>query len=183
VAQGRGVPDQRGFEMQAMWSRKGQLEALFDLGEWDEVLEISERVIRWDESRGDQAYLRELVDELIAETEAHQNYRVQYLSEIVRMHLACGGTLESARAVMAEASEDHTEALLLFDRAAEGRRDYGFGLVYALSLLGAARALGSLGRDDEARGRLQTARAILRSIEASHLVNDVEVLLGSPGVA
>ena len=37
--------DQRGFEMQAMWSRNGQLEALFDLGRWDEVLEISERVI------------------------------------------------------------------------------------------------------------------------------------------
>ena len=36
---------QRGFEMQAMWSRNGQLEALFDLGRWDEVLEISERVI------------------------------------------------------------------------------------------------------------------------------------------
>src|SRR5262249_44890669 len=44
--------DQRGFEMQAMWSRNGQLEALFDLGRWDEVLEISERVIAWDDTRG-----------------------------------------------------------------------------------------------------------------------------------
>jgi class 3 adenylate cyclase/tetratricopeptide (TPR) repeat protein len=253
--------DQRGFEMQAMWSRNGQLEALFDLGDWDGVLETSERVIRWDESRGgsqvgtvagiyranvlvrrdrldeaeglirdilprvrtiayaeflspalmtaalvaeargERAVLAALVDELVAETEAHQNYRVQYLSEIVRMHLAGGGTPASARAlipdddprwprrlqlsylsacaVMAEASEDHSEALLLFDRAAEGWREYGFALVHALSLLGAARALGALDRDGEARARLQTARAILLALEAGHLVTDVEALLGA----
>ena len=253
--------DQRGFEMQAMWSRNGQLEALFDLGRWDELLDISERVIAWDqarggsqvgtvagiyranvlvrrdrvdeaepliggilprvrtiayaeflspalmtaalvaEARGDVTAVRSLVDELISATEEHPNYRVQYLSEIVRLLLAGGGTVESAhelipdedpvwprrlllshlsaRAVVAEASQDHAEALLLFDRAAEGWRAYGFSLVHALSLLGAARALGALGRDGEARERLQAARSILRSIDAAHLVADVEALLSA----
>ncbi len=243
---------QRGFEMQAMWSRNGQLEALFDLGRWDEVLEISERVIAWDESRGgsqvgtvagiyranalvrrdrvdeaealigqilpkvrtiayaeflspglmtaalveeargDRGAMRDLGDELVRATEEHPNYRVQYLSEIVRMHLAGGGTVESARAlipeedplwprrlqlsylsaraVVAEASDDDAGALALYDEAAEGWGAYGFGLVQALSLMGAARALDRLERPQEARARLRHAQAIVADLGATHLL-------------
>jgi len=244
--------EQRGFEMQAMWSRNGQLEALFDLGRWDEVLEISERIIAWDDSRGgsqvgtvagiyranalvrrgrvdeagtlifqilpkvrtiayaeflspalmtgalveeargDRAAVRDLVDELVRATEDHANYRVQYLSEIVRLHLTGGGTAESARAlvpaadalwprrlqlsylsaraVVAEASGDAEQALVLYDDAAAGWGDYGFGLVQALSLMGAARALDRLGRADEASDRLGRAEAMMAALGASHLV-------------
>jgi class 3 adenylate cyclase/tetratricopeptide (TPR) repeat protein len=244
--------DQRGFEMQAMWSRNGQLEALFDLGRWDELLEISERVIAWDEARGgsqvgtvagiyranvlvrrdrlddaealigrilprvrsiayaeflspalmtaalvaeargDTAGVRSLVDELIRATEEHPNYRVQYLSEIVRLLLAGGGDVESARAlvpeedplwprrlllshlsaraVVAEAADDPAAALELFERAALGWGDYGFTLVRALSLAGAGRALERLGRASEAGERLREARAILAALDAAHLL-------------
>jgi class 3 adenylate cyclase/tetratricopeptide (TPR) repeat protein len=247
---------QRGFEMQAMWSRNGQLEALFDLGRWDELLEISERVIAWDESRGgsqvgtvagiyranalvrrdrvdeaealivrilprvrtiayaeflspalmtaalveeargERAAMRDLVDELVGATEAHPNYRVQYLSEIVRMHLAGGGSVESARAmipaedplwprrlqlshlsaraVVAEAADDLAGALALYDEAAEAWGEYGFGLVRALSLMGAARVLNRLGRPQEARDRLRGARTIVVDVGAAHLLGESE---------
>ena len=250
--------DQRGFEMQAMWSRNGQLEALFDLGRWDELLDISKRVIEWDEARGgsqvgtvagiyranvlvrrghvdeaealiglslpkvrtiayaeflspalmtaalvaeareDRAAVRELVDELVLATEDHPNYRVQYLSEIVRLLLTGGGSPESARAlvpdedpvwprrlrlshlsaraVVAEASDDPAEALGLFSEAAEGWGAYGFSLVRALSLAGAARALDRLGRADEARERIGAARAIVADLGAAHLVEDADHL-------
>ena len=48
------------------------------------------------EARGDRAAVRELVDELVAETEEHPNYRVQYLSEIVR-HAPGGRRHRSSR--------------------------------------------------------------------------------------
>src|SRR5207244_13598463 len=136
-----------------------------------------------EEARDDREALRALVDELIEETADHPNYRVQYLSEIVRLHLPGGGSLESARAlipeedplwplrlhlsylsaraVVAEAAKEPAAALDLFDRAAEGWHSYGFGLVQALSLLGAARVLVELGRPEEARERRRTAGAIV----------------------
>ena len=40
----------RGFVTSAMWSRASQLEALYDLVRWDEVLEISEQLIAWDDA-------------------------------------------------------------------------------------------------------------------------------------
>jgi tetratricopeptide (TPR) repeat protein len=150
------------------------------------------------EARGDRAAVRDLVDELVRATEEHPNYRVQYLSEIVRLHLAGGGTAESARAlvpeedplwprrlqlsylsaraVVAEASGDAEESLVLYDRAAEGWGGYGFGLVRALSLMGAARALDRLGRPQEARERLRRARAIVADLGAAHLLTGAEAV-------
>jgi tetratricopeptide (TPR) repeat protein len=42
----------RGFITEAMWTRAGQLEALFDLGRWDEVLEIALGMEAWDREEG-----------------------------------------------------------------------------------------------------------------------------------
>ena len=147
-----------------------------------------------EEARGDRGAMRDLVDELVRATEEHPNYRVQYLSEIVRMHLAGGGTVESARAlipeedplwprrlqlsylsaraVVAEAADDDAGALAFYDEAAEGWGAYGFGLVQALSLMGAARALDRLERPQEARERLRHAQAIVADLGATHLLAD-----------
>lgn len=42
----------RGFITESMWTRAGQLEALFDLGRWDEVLEIALGMEAWDQEEG-----------------------------------------------------------------------------------------------------------------------------------
>jgi tetratricopeptide (TPR) repeat protein len=42
----------RGFTAMAMWARTGLLESLLDLGEWDEALAVSERLLSWDRERG-----------------------------------------------------------------------------------------------------------------------------------
>jgi class 3 adenylate cyclase/tetratricopeptide (TPR) repeat protein len=42
----------RGFRTQAMWSKAGQLEALFDLGRWDELLEIGHEMDVFDREGG-----------------------------------------------------------------------------------------------------------------------------------
>jgi hypothetical protein len=136
--------------------------------------------------------VRSLVDELVRATEEHPNYRVQYLSEIVRLLLAGGGAVASARAlvpgedplwprrlqlshlsaraVVAEASDEPDAALDLYDRAAAGWGSYGFSLVRALSLAGAARALDLLERPEEAGERLGEAREIMAELGAGHLL-------------
>jgi hypothetical protein len=76
----------------------------------------------------------------------------------------------SARAVVADASDVPEAALDLFDRAADGWGSYGFTLVRALSLAGAARALDRLGRAEEARDRLAEARAIMAELGSAHLL-------------
>jgi class 3 adenylate cyclase/tetratricopeptide (TPR) repeat protein len=42
----------RGFASHAMWARAGMLEVLFDLGDWDQVLAIADRMAEWDEAGG-----------------------------------------------------------------------------------------------------------------------------------
>jgi hypothetical protein len=42
----------RGFATEAMWMRAGQLEALFDLGRWDEVEDIAHEMEAWDREEG-----------------------------------------------------------------------------------------------------------------------------------
>ncbi len=77
-----------GYVTQVQWARMGQLETLFDLGEWDRVLDIAREMEKWDlplerrsqvgvyahvfESwvmlrRGRHEGLEELVDELLAD--------------------------------------------------------------------------------------------------------------------
>jgi ATP/maltotriose-dependent transcriptional regulator MalT len=45
----------RGFIAHVMWSRSGQLETLFDLGEWDRVLEIAGQLEAWDREHGESS--------------------------------------------------------------------------------------------------------------------------------
>jgi class 3 adenylate cyclase/tetratricopeptide (TPR) repeat protein len=45
--------DRRGYQTDAMWARTGRLETMFDLGDWDEVLELAQQVGDWDAEHGD----------------------------------------------------------------------------------------------------------------------------------
>jgi class 3 adenylate cyclase/tetratricopeptide (TPR) repeat protein len=42
----------RGFAMLEMWAEGGTLDCLFDLGEWDRLVERAERMLEWDRSHG-----------------------------------------------------------------------------------------------------------------------------------
>jgi class 3 adenylate cyclase/tetratricopeptide (TPR) repeat protein len=42
----------RGFSTEAHWSRCGQLEVLFDLGRWDQLLAIADEIEAWDREEG-----------------------------------------------------------------------------------------------------------------------------------
>ena len=39
---------QRGFTHNVMWAKAAQIEALFDLGRWDRVLELADEIVAWD---------------------------------------------------------------------------------------------------------------------------------------
>ena len=43
----------RGYETHAMWAKTGRLESMFDLGDWDGVLELAQQVGDWDVAHGD----------------------------------------------------------------------------------------------------------------------------------
>ena len=42
----------RGFAMLVLWAEAGMLEALFDMGEWDRVLDMTEEMLSWDLAHG-----------------------------------------------------------------------------------------------------------------------------------
>ena len=43
---------QRGFVHNVMWAKAAQLEALFDLGQWDRVLAVADEIVAWDSPEG-----------------------------------------------------------------------------------------------------------------------------------
>jgi class 3 adenylate cyclase/tetratricopeptide (TPR) repeat protein len=42
----------RGFVNEAYWCKCGRLEALFDLGRWDELVQVAEEIVAWDREEG-----------------------------------------------------------------------------------------------------------------------------------
>jgi hypothetical protein len=61
----------RGFSTQAQWSKCGQLEVLFDLGRWDELVRIAIEVEAWDREEGG-GQLRTFADFYRARVLAHR---------------------------------------------------------------------------------------------------------------
>jgi class 3 adenylate cyclase/tetratricopeptide (TPR) repeat protein len=45
--------ERRGYRTHEMWAKTGRLESMFDLGRWDEVLELAQQVGDWDAEHGD----------------------------------------------------------------------------------------------------------------------------------
>jgi hypothetical protein len=81
----------------------------------------------------------------------------------------------SARAVLAEGSQHHAEALDLYTPAAAAWASYGYPLEQAYALLGAARC--SLALDRSAQDILSRARAILSHLGAEPLLGECDKLI------
>jgi len=45
--------ERRGYLTHAMWAKTGRLESMFDLGDWDQVLELAQQVVDWDAEHGE----------------------------------------------------------------------------------------------------------------------------------
>ena len=48
----RTFAEGRGYQAHAMWTRAGMLECLFDLGRWDELMDLAEEMLAWDRDHG-----------------------------------------------------------------------------------------------------------------------------------
>jgi class 3 adenylate cyclase/tetratricopeptide (TPR) repeat protein len=248
----------RGFATLGMWAEAGKLESLFDVGRWDEILELANRMADWDRDhgptrvsvtaytyhswvhlrrgeidvaerdveellprareigyaeflapalilaaevalvRGDRTQASVLLDGFEAATERTPEYRRLYLPVAVRLLVAIGRLDDAARmveeadgsrskrlrlsfgsatAVLAEARGDLEDAARGYAAAADLWAGYGFVLEEARARLGLGRVLLRLGRGAEAGEPLGCARALVESLGATPLVEEVDQLL------
>jgi class 3 adenylate cyclase/tetratricopeptide (TPR) repeat protein len=159
----------RGFSTEEYWSKCGQLEALYDLGEWDRVLETARDIEAWDREEGGgqmrtfaQFYRAivlarrgELQAAVLVEEEFLPRVRILQRAEFLAPALTFGAVLEHIR------GHDSTAADLLeeFARVTETHASYRLQF-----LPDAARVLAECGHVDrigellEAEDRALTAR-------------------------
>jgi hypothetical protein len=83
-----------------------------------------------------------------------------------------------ARAVLAEAEGDHTEAARLYEGAAGRWRSFPAVLEHGRALMGVARCVLALGRASEATDRSREARQVFSGLGAAPLVAEADELLG-----
>ncbi len=138
-----------------------------------------------------------LIDELDRATRDHFPYRARHLPTAIRILTWAGDVagaknfmkdmevaalrdrncLMTGRAIVAEAKQDHDQAIELYDDAAQRWADFGFALEHGQALLGAARCLLALGRSTDALPRLHRAREIFTKLEARPLIEEVDTQL------
>ena len=87
--------------------------------------------------------------------------------------------LLSARAALAEADGALEEAALRYDEAAARWDAYGHQLEHARALLGAGRCLLTLDRPGDRHG-FKDAQAILSTLKAEPLLDEIDTALGNP---
>ena len=85
----------------------------------------------------------------------------------------------TARAVLAEGSGNHEEALQLYAEAAKRWAEFGYVLEEAQTLLGKGRCLIALGRESDAQDPGRRARALLTGLGAVPLEAEAEGLIGA----
>jgi hypothetical protein len=86
-------------------------------------------------------------------------------------------SLLTGRALVAEAKQEHDQAIELYDDVARRWADYGFALEHGQGLLGAARCMLASDRNDEAIRRLHKAQEILAKLGARPLLDEVDAQL------
>jgi tetratricopeptide (TPR) repeat protein len=82
--------------------------------------------------------------------------------------------LVTARALVAEATGELDDALILFENAAERWAEFGFLLEEGQALFGVGRCLLAMGRRAESSERLTSARQIFARLEARPLIDHVD---------
>jgi hypothetical protein len=154
-------------------------------------------------ARGNIPVAIELVEELEEATRDNAVFRSRVVAECVRVCVAASNVplaeslltpadtrgrhrhvnVLSARAMVAEAKDELEQAAVLHAHAAELWSEYGDSLERGHGLLGAGRCLVRLGRERDAAGRLEEARAIFERLGAHPLVAEIDEQLGHRQVA
>jgi tetratricopeptide (TPR) repeat protein len=151
-----------------------------------------------EQARGNASAAAGLVQELQESThDRSPAFRTLFLADAVRVSIAVGArelaaallvgvdpsfarqrhSVLTARALMAEATDDPAAALELFDDAAERWAGFGFVLEHGQALVGAGRCLVELRRSGEARTRLEEARDAFAGLGARPLLGEADGLL------
>jgi len=113
----REFSEVRGFATNAMWSRAGQIEVLFDLGRWDEVVQGALELEAWDREQGGGqlgviaatyrglalAYRGWVPEATLLAEELLPRLRVVELVELVAPGLVAGAVIETQRGHVAMA--------------------------------------------------------------------------------
>jgi tetratricopeptide (TPR) repeat protein len=248
---------QRGFVHNVMWAKAAQLEALFDLGQWDRVLALADEIVAWDSPEGGvrstvglwarvaQAWVRArrgdldgaiahveeietasqlmgypefrstalairawvaaargdlpealaVLDDYAKITAEAPDVRVHYLPIAARILVAAGDvdaaeallptepgppvarrrlSIATAEAVIAEARGDLDDAGSRYAAAANGWEAFGFVLERGQCLVGRARCLLAVGRDDEGQATLRAARAVLEPLDVASVLAEID---------
>lgn len=149
---------------------------------------------RFEVQRGHLDSARTLIEELELATRDNPGWRSWVVADAVRVSVAgsdlplavrmlegttsvprrCHGMVVSARAAVAEARGELDEALELHSAAAELWAIFGHVPEHGHALLGQGRSLVLLGRPDEARAALDTARTIFVGLAAGPLLAETE---------
>jgi tetratricopeptide (TPR) repeat protein len=148
----------RGFVAHVMWARTGQLETLFDLGDWDRVQEIASDLEAWDREQGGSQvgtyarFFRAWVDLRRGDVTEATALAEEFLPKARRLEFAeyqAPALMIAAEAARARGDlEAASELIHEFASATEQNPDYR-----ALFIPVAARVLVAVG-DVETAGRL-----------------------------
>ena len=255
--------ERRGLTRQVMWTTTETLWTLYDLGRWDELLPVADRLVEWDRAGGGsqigaialsyEAHVlvlrgevsaatalvhgflprsREIADPqvlipslVIAALIEHAGGRVSSAADLLgelrdtlegsagpysafglpdalRLCLATGETalakelvegrdeiqtrgrnaVSTARAVLAEATDDRRGAATAYRDAALAWKEYGHVPEQGHALLGEGRCLLAMGRADAAREPLTRAREIFADLRAQPLLDEIDPLLVAAAV-
>lgn len=257
-----GFARERGLSTSMSWAQAGRAGALFDLGRWDEVLEIEPDAEAWDRAHGvtqfgttvrllsswiairrgdldgaaarthdliarverlgyaeyeapayamlaELALEREKPEEAAAmlegftrTSEPDRLYRTSLMPVVARLLVRMGDietvrrhlsdpppfvsererlSLESARALLAEAEGDLAAAAEIYRDAARDWRRYGMPIELGQLLLGLARCERGLGRPEEAVAAARAALETLEGLGAKPLMAQATSLLDEIG--
>jgi tetratricopeptide (TPR) repeat protein len=175
----------RGFNTQAYWSRCGQLEPLFDLGRWDELVRIALDAEAWDREEGGgqirtfAEFYRAMVLErrgriqeaVLLEEEFLPRVRILQRAEFLAPALTTGAVLEHLRGHDAMAVDLVQEFL----RATEQHDTYRLQF-----LPDAARVLAATGRADLLETLLADAPAP-RNVRTRNALASVQAVAAEAG--
>jgi tetratricopeptide (TPR) repeat protein len=152
-----------------------------------------------EQSQGHLSDAVDLIGELDRASRDHIPYRARHLPTAVRVLVGAGevtraeafisdmevaalrdrNSLLTGWAVVAEANQDHQQAIELYDDAAQRWAEFGFVLEHAQALLGAARCTLATGRRADVSARLHRAREIFSRLGARPLIDEVDAHLHS----
>ena len=170
----------RGFATEAMWSRCGRIEVLFDLGRWDEVERIASEVEAWDREEGGGqlrtfaqfrrtevlANRGRIAEAVLLEEEFLPRVRILQRAEFLGPALTIGAALELRR------GHEATALGLVEEFLGSTQEHVGYRQLYLAAAVRVLVACGATDRAEEVLGdepppRNQRGRLEIRAAEAA----------------